>query len=86
MFLDVFDKGTSKRIWGELYKVIDASDVIIQVLGISFTCYIFIAVDARDPMGTRSKHIEEVLKKDKRLKHLIFVLNKCDLIPTWATV
>jgi len=48
---DIFDKGTSKRIWGELYKVVDASDVIIQVL------------DARDPMGTRSRHIEEVLKK-----------------------
>ncbi len=28
----VFDKGTSRRIWGELYKVLDSSDVIIQVL------------------------------------------------------
>ncbi len=27
----VFDKGTSRRIWGELYKVLDCSDVIIQV-------------------------------------------------------
>eukprot|EP01114_Cavostelium_apophysatum_P018823 TRINITY_DN590_c0_g1_i1.p1 TRINITY_DN590_c0_g1~~TRINITY_DN590_c0_g1_i1.p1 ORF type:complete len:656 (-),score=234.16 TRINITY_DN590_c0_g1_i1:175-2142(-) len=69
----VFEKGTSRRIWGELYKVIDSSDVIIQVL------------DARDPMGTRSKHIEENLKKDRRHKQLVFVLNKCDLIPTWAT-
>lgn len=25
------DKGQSKRIWGELYKVIDSSDVVIQV-------------------------------------------------------
>ena len=24
-------KGQSKRIWGELYKVLDSSDVIIQV-------------------------------------------------------
>ncbi|KAL3959039.1 hypothetical protein ACCO45_007201 [Purpureocillium lilacinum] len=47
----VFDKGQSKRIWNELYKVIDSSDVVIHVL------------DARDP-------------------HLIFVLNKCDLVPT----
>lgn len=26
-----FEKGQSKRIWGELYKVLDSSDVIIQV-------------------------------------------------------
>jgi hypothetical protein len=29
----IFTKGQSKRIWGELYKVIDASDIIVQVLG-----------------------------------------------------
>jgi nuclear GTP-binding protein len=27
----IFEKGQSKRIWGELYKVIDSSDVVIQV-------------------------------------------------------
>jgi nuclear GTP-binding protein len=27
----IFDKGQSKRIWGELYKVLDSSDVVIQV-------------------------------------------------------
>ncbi|XP_062254911.1 nucleolar GTP-binding protein 2 [Platichthys flesus] len=70
---EIFKKGQSKRIWGELYKVIDSSDVIIQVL------------DARDPMGTRSKSIESYMKKEKQWKHLIFVLNKCDLIPTWVT-
>ncbi|MEQ2220790.1 Nucleolar GTP-binding protein 2 [Ilyodon furcidens] len=70
---EIFKKGQSKRIWGELYKVIDSSDVIIQVL------------DARDPMGTRSKSIETYLKKEKSWKQLIFVLNKCDLIPTWVT-
>ena len=25
-----FDKGQSKRIWGELYKVVDSSHVVIQ--------------------------------------------------------
>uniref|UniRef100_A0A8C1L0A8 Nucleolar GTP-binding protein 2 n=1 Tax=Cyprinus carpio TaxID=7962 RepID=A0A8C1L0A8_CYPCA len=70
---EIFKKGQSKRIWGELYKVIDSSDVVIQVL------------DARDPMGTRSQSIESYLKKEKSWKHLIFVLNKCDLIPTWVT-
>lgn len=29
----VFTKGQSKRIWGELYKVVDASDVVVQVCG-----------------------------------------------------
>nr|XP_058969591.1 nucleolar GTP-binding protein 2-like [Pocillopora verrucosa] len=42
-------------------------------------------LDARDPMGTRSSHIESFMKKEKQHKHLIFVLNKCDLVPTWVT-
>ena len=69
----LFDKGQSKRIWGELYKVVDCSDVVIQVL------------DARDPMGTRSQHIERHLAKNASHKHLVLLLNKCDLVPTWAT-
>jgi nuclear GTP-binding protein len=68
-----FTKGNSKRLWGELYKVIDAADVVIQVL------------DARDPNGTRSKHIEDYMRKEKPYKQLVFVLNKCDLVPNWAT-
>lgn len=26
----LFDKGQSKRIWGELFKVVDSSDVVVQ--------------------------------------------------------
>jgi len=37
--------------------------------------------DARDPMGTRSAHVEKHLRRDARHKHLVFVLNKCDLVP-----
>ena len=70
----VFFKGQSRRIWNELYKVIDSSDVIIHVL------------DARDPLGTRCKSVEQYLKNDAPHKHLIFVLNKCDLVPTRVTV
>ncbi|GAX81235.1 hypothetical protein CEUSTIGMA_g8667.t1 [Chlamydomonas eustigma] len=66
-------KGQSKRIWGELYKVLDSSDVIIQVL------------DARDPMGTRCFHLERHIRKHLRHKHLILLLNKCDLVPSWVT-
>ena len=69
----VFEKGLSKRIWEELYKVIDSSDVLLYVL------------DARNPEGTRTKSLEEHLKKNCPAKHLVFVLNKCDLVPTSVT-
>jgi nuclear GTP-binding protein len=65
--------GTSNRIWKELYKVIDSSDVLLQVL------------DARDPMGTRCLAVEKYLRTEKKFKHVIFILNKADLIPPWAT-
>ncbi|KAG8662815.1 nuclear/nucleolar GTPase 2 isoform X2 [Manihot esculenta] len=69
----MFEKGQSKRIWGELYKVIDSSDVVVQVL------------DARDPQGTRCYHLEKHLKEHCKHKHMILLLNKCDLVPAWAT-
>ncbi|XP_068660085.1 nuclear/nucleolar GTPase 2 [Aristolochia californica] len=69
----MFEKGQSKRIWGELYKVVDSSDVVVQVL------------DARDPQGTRCYHLEKHLKEHCKHKHMIFLLNKCDLVPAWAT-
>lgn len=70
----IFSKGQSKRIWNELYKVVDSSDVVIHVL------------DARNPEGTRCRNVERYLKAEAPHKHLIFVLNKCDLVPTWVTV
>ena len=36
-------------------------------------------------MGTRSHHVETYMRKGNAHKHLVFVLNKVDLIPTWAT-
>ncbi len=66
--------GQSRRIWAELYKVIDSSDVVVHVL------------DARDPLGTRCRAVEKYLRKEASHKHLIFILNKCDLVPTWVTV
>jgi nuclear GTP-binding protein len=35
-------------------------------------------------MGTRSKKVEKHIKEAAKHKHLIFVLNKCDLVPTWV--
>ena len=69
----MLDAGQSKRIWDELYKVIDASDVIIEIL------------DARDPIGTRTKHAEEHIKKNCPHKHIVLLINKCDLVPTKVT-
>ena len=68
-----FKAGQSRRIWNELYKVIDCSDVVVQVL------------DARNAPGTRCHQVEAYLKSQKSHKHLVFVLNKCDLVPTWVT-
>lgn len=65
--------GQSKRIYAELHKVIDSSDVVCQIL------------DARDPMGTRSTYVENFIKNNCQHKHLIVILNKCDLVPTWVT-
>jgi nuclear GTP-binding protein len=54
-------------------QVVDSSDVIIQVL------------DARDPMGTRSPYLESHVRKNAGHKHMILLLNKCDLVPTWVS-
>uniref|UniRef100_A0A7S1Q8W1 Nucleolar GTP-binding protein 2 n=1 Tax=Neobodo designis TaxID=312471 RepID=A0A7S1Q8W1_NEODS len=69
----LFKKGQSTRIWNELHKVIDSADVVLYVL------------DARDPMGTRSAFVEEYMRTEKKYKHFVFVLNKCDLVPLWVT-
>uniref|UniRef100_A0A3B3ZZF4 Guanine nucleotide-binding protein-like 3 n=1 Tax=Periophthalmus magnuspinnatus TaxID=409849 RepID=A0A3B3ZZF4_9GOBI len=61
------EKNSKHYLCSELNKVIDASDVLIEVL------------DARDPLGCRCPQLEEtVLQKNKKL---IFLLNKIDLIP-----
>ncbi|KIO20371.1 hypothetical protein M407DRAFT_30004 [Tulasnella calospora MUT 4182] len=69
----VFSKGTSKRIYGELYKVIDSSDVIIHVL------------DARDPLGTLCQSVIDYVKKEKSHKQVVYLINKVDLVPGWVT-
>jgi nuclear GTP-binding protein len=54
----------------------------------SFHCYCDCwsqVLDVRDPAGTRSAHVENYLKKHARHKHLVFLLNKVDLVPPWIT-
>jgi len=69
---DLFLKGQSKRIWGEFYKVVDCSDVILHI------------IDARNVPGTRCTMIEKHIAKNAPHKHLVFVLNKIDLVPNWV--
>ena len=64
------EAGQSRRIWDELYKVIDSSDVLVLVL------------DARDPIGTTCTRVEQHIQKNCDSKHIIYVLNKVDLVPT----
>jgi len=69
---DLFLKGQSNRIWGEFFKVIDCSDVILHV------------IDARNVPGTRCRMIEDHISNNAKHKHLVFVLNKIDLVPNWV--
>jgi len=58
-----------KNYLKELQKVVEESDVILEVL------------DSRDPMGCRNKEMEShIVAKNKRI---ILVLNKIDLVPPY---
>ncbi|CAI6240074.1 unnamed protein product [Periconia digitata] len=64
-------KDSSRKAFDKVYKqVVEASDVVLYVL------------DARDPEGTRSKEVEQmVMAADGGSKRMIFILNKIDLVP-----
>lgn len=69
---DMFLKGQSKRIWAELYKVLDCSDIVLHI------------IDARNVPGTKCNTISKHISKNAKHKHLIYVLNKIDLVPNWV--
>mmetsp|Transcript_38828 Transcript_38828/g.49566 ORF Transcript_38828/g.49566 Transcript_38828/m.49566 type:complete len:603 (+) Transcript_38828:102-1910(+) len=57
----------------ELKKVVEHSDVVLQVL------------DARDPLGSRAQQVEDMVLRSAN-KRLVYVLNKVDLVPRDAVV
>lgn len=63
------DKNSKQYLCSELNKVIDESDVVIEVL------------DARDPLGCRCPQLEEAVLQREGNKKLILLLNKIDLVP-----
>lgn len=68
-----FTKGpvedSKKTFYKEFKKVVEASDVVIEVL------------DARDPLGCRCPQLEELILASGKRKKLVLLLNKIDLVP-----
>ncbi|CAM0955814.1 unnamed protein product [Alopecurus aequalis] len=60
---------SERAFYKELVKVIEASDVILEVL------------DARDPLGTRCIDMEKMVRKADPTKRIVLLLNKIDLVP-----
>ncbi len=56
-----------KTFYKEFKKVVDAADVLIEVL------------DARDPLGSRCPQVEEMIINSGKNKKLVLLLNKIGL-------
>jgi hypothetical protein len=68
IYLIFHTDNSDRAFYKELVKVIEASDVILEVL------------DARDPLGTRCVDMERLLMKSGPNKHLVLLLNKIGIL------
>lgn len=59
---------SERSFYKELVKVIEASDVILEVL------------DARDPLGTRCVDMERMVYKSDPNKRIVLLLNKIGML------
>jgi nuclear GTP-binding protein len=59
---------SERSFYKELVKVIEASDVILEVL------------DARDPLGTRCIDMEKMVRKADPSKRIVLLLNKIGIM------
>jgi len=66
---DPIEKKAKKQFMKDFHKVLEMSDIIIEVL------------DARDPITCRCKEAERLISGMKGDKKIIIVLNKIDLVP-----
>ncbi|KAJ2998750.1 Guanine nucleotide-binding protein-like 3 [Globomyces sp. JEL0801] len=60
---------SKKAYYREFKKVVEQADVILEIL------------DARDPIGCRTKEVEEMILNAGADKKIILILNKIDLVP-----
>jgi len=66
--LNVSSDHSERSFYKELVKVIEASDVILEVL------------DARDPLGTRCIGMERMVRKADPSKRIVLLLNKIGIL------
>ena len=65
---DVPPDHSERSFYKELVKVIEASDVVLEVL------------DARDPLGTRCIDMENMVRKADPSKQIVLLLNKIGIM------